>query len=247
MPTSYVGKTALVTGATSGIGMAIARMLAKHGANVVALGRNSVQLDALAAEFGGSWLSIRADVTVEADIETAVREAVQRFGSLHVAFNVAGGGSFSPILGGNSDDWHAVVDLCLRGAYHCIKHEAQQMATQETGGAIVNISSLNQEVPLPGSSAYASAKAGLGMLTKNTALELAAHGVRVNAVLPGLVDTPATAFLKAAPAVAEAYLNVIPMRRVGAPDEIARVALFLASDAASYVTGASLIVDGGWV
>ena len=120
------------------------------------------------------------------------------------------------------------------------------MIDQGRGGAIVNISSLNQIVPFPGASSYATAKAGVGMLTQNAALELAAHRIRVNAVLPGLTDTPSTTFIRETPPIREAYMQRIPAKRAAQPEEIAAPALFLASELATYITGASLLVDGGW-
>jgi NAD(P)-dependent dehydrogenase (short-subunit alcohol dehydrogenase family) len=240
------GKTAVVTGATSGIGNAIARLLVAEGANVVAAGRNVERLAELERELGSAVVGARTDVLIEDDIRAVVATAVERFGRLDLAFNVVGGaGRASAIVDTVTADWEAVIQLTLRSAFLGIEYQAKQMISQGGGGSIVNISSLNQLVPLYGSAAYATAKAGVGMLTKNAALELARHRIRVNAVLPGLTDTRPTQRSRK-PEIRSAYLERIPMGRSAAPAEIALPALFLASEAASYVTGANLIVDGGW-
>ena len=243
---SVVGKTAVVIGATSGIGGAIVRRLVAEGAKVAAAGRNGVKLEALARELGSAVSCIRADVLVEEEIQSAIISAVGAFGSLDIAFNVVGGASrASMIVDTTRQDWESVMDLTLRSAFFGIKYQAKQMSSQGTGGAIVNISSLNQLVPMYGSTSYAVAKAGVGMLTQNAALELARHRIRVNAILPGLTDTRPNQRSKI-PEIRAAYLERIPWGRSASPDEIARPAIFLASEAAGYITGASLVVDGGW-
>jgi NAD(P)-dependent dehydrogenase (short-subunit alcohol dehydrogenase family) len=242
----FRGKTAVVTGATSGIGNAITRRLVAEGAKVVAAGRNLQKLAALETEHEGSLVSRHADVLVEDNLRELVTTAVDRFGRLDIAFNVVGGaGPASPIVDLASQDWESVIDLTLRSVFLGIKYQARQMIAQGSGGSIVNISSLNQIVPLYGSSAYATAKAGVGMLTQNAALELARHRVRVNAVLPGLTDTRPNQRSKI-PEIRKSYLERIPLGRSAIPDEIARPALFLASEDATYITGVSLVVDGGW-
>lgn len=243
---SLAGKTALVTGATSGIGNAIVRSLISAGANVAAAARNPDRLEALQREIGGQVIGIRTDVLSEEDIEALVSRAVEHFGALDLAFNVVGGaGRAGPIVETARESWEGVMDLTLRSVFLGIKHQARRMIAQGAGGAIVNVSSLNQIVPLYGSAGYAAAKAGVGMLTQNAALELARHGIRVNAVLPGVTDTRPSQRSKV-PEIRRAYLERIPLGRVASPDEIARPALFLASEDARYITGVSLIVDGGW-
>lgn len=242
----FAGKTAVVTGATSGIGNAIVRLLIAEGANVIGAARTLHDLEALERELGSAFIGARADVLVEDNIEALVTTAISRFGRLDLAFNVVGGaGRPGPIIHTSATDLTAVMDLTMRSAFLGIKYQAKQMISQGSGGAIVNISSLNQVVPLYGSAGYAIAKAGVGMLTLNAALELARHRIRVNAILPGLTDTRPTQRSRR-PEIRPAYLERIPMGRSAAPTEIARPALFLASESASYVTGACLIVDGGW-
>jgi NAD(P)-dependent dehydrogenase (short-subunit alcohol dehydrogenase family) len=242
----FSGQTALVIGASSGIGKAIARRLVADGANVVAAARRIELLKAMQVDLGPTLHGVRCDVLEENDVAQAVEETVRHFGGLDIVFNVAGGARIGTIVDGSTSDWDAVIKLTLRSAYLGIKHAAGWMIANRRGGAIVNISSLNQQVPFYGASSYSTAKAGLGMLTQNAALELARHHIRVNALLPGLTSTPATGIIGAAPDIHQAYMDRIPMGRAAEPAEIAAAAVFLASADASYITGASLLCDGGW-
>ena len=240
------GATAVVTGATSGIGNAILRLLVAKGANVVAAARNVEKLEALRDELGSQVVGMRTDVLREDDIQALVASAVEHFGTLDLAFNVVGGaGRASALVDTESENWQGVMNITLRSVFLGIKHQARQMIAQGNGGAIVNISSLNQIVPLYGSAGYSAAKAGVGMLTQNAALELARHQIRVNAILPGVTDTRPTQRSKV-PEIRNAFLERIPLGRIATPDEIARPAVFLASEEARYVTGVNLLVDGGW-
>jgi len=215
----FAGKTAVVTGAASGIGLAIAKRLLAEGANVVGADRHPCP------DLGPSFIDLEADVTQEAAAETLVATAVDKFGAVHAAFNVAGGARSGYI-----------VDM---------KHQGRQMMRQGTG-SIVNIASLNAHVPMHAGSAYVAAKAGVEMLSRNGALEFAEFGIRVNAILPGLVQTPLTRRHFDNPDALAAFEARIPMGRPAQPEEIAAPALYLASDDASYVNGASLLVDGAW-
>ena len=246
MATRFAGKAAVVTGGASGIGLAITRRLLAEGARVVAADLAADRLHALEAELGEGFVGLRADVTTESDLEALVAAAVDRFGGLDCAFNVAGGARPGYIVDLAEGDWDFTVDLCLKGVFLGMKHQARQMMAQGRGGAIVNIASLNAHVPMHGGAAYATAKAGVEMLTTNGALEFAASGIRVNAVLPGLVQTPLTRRHFDNPAALTAFIDRIPLGRPAQPAEIAGPALFLASDDASYVSGASLLVDGAW-
>jgi NAD(P)-dependent dehydrogenase (short-subunit alcohol dehydrogenase family) len=228
----FSNKVAIVTGGASGIGYAIAERLIQEGAAVVAADLNTERLEAI-------------HVTVEEDCEKLVSAAVERFGGLNLAFNVAGASKVGVITELSESDWDFTVDLCMKGVFLGMKHQARQMAKQG-GGAIVNVASLNAQVPMYAGSAYASAKAGVEMLTKNGALEMARNGIRVNAILPGLIETPLTAGLLANEEINAAYMERIPMKRAAKPEEMTGPALFLASDDAGYVNGASLIVDGAW-
>jgi NAD(P)-dependent dehydrogenase (short-subunit alcohol dehydrogenase family) len=220
--------------------------LVEDGAQVVAAARRVNLLKALEEEIGPALRGVRCDVLEEAEIARTIEETAGHFGALDMTFNVAGGARIGTIVDGSTADWDAVIQLTLRSAYLGIKHSARWMIENGRPGAIVNISSLNQQVPFYGASSYATAKAGLGMLTQNAALELARHKIRVNALLPGLTVTPATGIISASLDINEAYMERIPMARAADAAEIAAAAVFLASTDASYITGASLIADGGW-
>ena len=239
----FSGKVAVVTGGASGIGLAIVRRLLDEGAAVAAGDLNQDGLDALA---GGRFLGARVDVTKEAELEALVARAVERFGAVDLAFNVAGGSRPGYIVDLAEDDWDFTVDLCLKSVFLGMKHQARQMMRQGKGGAIVNIASLNAHVPMHAGAAYVAAKAGVELLSRNGALEFAEHRIRVNAILPGLVQTPLTRRHFDNPEALAAFEARIPMGRPAQPEEIAAPALYLASDDASYISGASLLVDGAW-
>lgn len=241
----FAEKSALVTGAASGIGLAITRQLLKQGAHVAGSDINDELLKHVAKDLGPRFASLAGDVTKETDAEALVALAVEHGGRLDMAFNVAGGNRAAYIVDQSEADWSFVIDLCLKGVFLALKHQGRQMLRQGAG-AIVNIASLNAHVPMFAGSAYATAKAGVEMLTRNAALEWADRGVRVNAVLPGLVETPLTRPHFQDPDRLAAFTSRIPMGRPAQPAEIAAPALFLASPEASYVSGASLLVDGAW-
>jgi meso-butanediol dehydrogenase / (S,S)-butanediol dehydrogenase / diacetyl reductase len=235
----FAGKVAVVTGAASGIGLAISKRLLAEGARVVGQDLKG------APDLGPEFVGLEGDVTKEDGAERLVATAVDRFGGVHVAFNVAGGSRPGYIVDLTESDWDFTVDLCLKGVFLGMKHQARQMMRQGNG-AIVNIASLNAHVPMHAGSAYVAAKAGVEMLSKNGALEFSEFGIRVNAILPGLVQTPLTRRHFDNPDALAAFEARIPMGRPAQPEEIAAPALYLASDDASYVNGASLLVDGAW-
>jgi meso-butanediol dehydrogenase / (S,S)-butanediol dehydrogenase / diacetyl reductase len=242
----FRGKVAVVMGGASGIGLAIGRRLLAEGATVLAADVNRDGLAAVATEAGGKFHTMAADVTQEAHVEAVIAAATDRFGSVDTAFNVAGSSRPGYIVDLAEADWDFTVDLCLKGVFLGMKHQARQMMRQKTGGTIVNIASLNAHVPMHAGSAYVSAKAGVEGLTKNGALEFAEYSIRVNAILPGLVQTPLTRRHFDNPDALAAFVDRIPMGRPAQPEEIAAPALYLASADASYVSGASLLVDGAW-
>jgi NAD(P)-dependent dehydrogenase (short-subunit alcohol dehydrogenase family) len=239
-------KVALVTGAASGIGRAIAQLLIERGASVVGADIAEENLRATAGDLGPDFAAVPTDVTAEDQVAAAVATARDRFGALHLGFNVAGGTQIGAIVDLDEKAWDFTIDLVQKGVFLCTKHEARSIIETGGGGAIVNVSSLNAHVPMELGSGYATGKAAVEMFTKNAALELAGQGIRVNSVAPGLVDTPLTAPMMGIPGLGDDMLDRIPLKRAAKPSEIAEVCLFLASDAASYVTGASLVVDGGW-
>jgi NAD(P)-dependent dehydrogenase (short-subunit alcohol dehydrogenase family) len=242
----YAGKVAVVTGAASGIGRATASRLVAEGAHVVGGDVNVDGLDELAGELGEAFVGQRGDVVVEADVAALVATAVERFGGVHAAFNVAGASRPGLIVDLAEEDWDFTVDLCLKGVFLGVKHAARQMIAQGRGGAIVNVASLNSRVPMFFGVAYSAAKAGVVSVGQTAALELAEHGIRVCTVSPGLTDTPLVAPLTGIAEANAAYLSRIPLGRPATPDDIASAALYLASDDASYISGINLFVDGAW-
>ncbi|MBN9791522.1 short-chain dehydrogenase [Pseudonocardia sp. TMWB2A] len=242
--TDFTGRVALVTGAASGIGAAITARLHAAGASVLLA---DIDAGRLAAGPSGERLRTAVtDVTRAADVEAACAAAVEAFGGLDLVFNVAGAARLGTVLDGEEGDWRSTVDLVLGGTYLGIRYGGRAIRDTGRGGAIVNVASLNAHVPLYGGSSYAAGKAGVEMLTKNAALELARHGIRVNAVLPGLVRTPLTAGWFDGGPVEQDFAARILAGRPADPDELAGPAVFLAGPDASYVNGTSLVVDGGW-
>lgn len=243
-PTSrYKGRAAIVTGGGSGIGAAITRALLAEGAGVVVGDLNIERVGELTEKYGDAVLGVTTNVTDPEQVERLTGTAVERFGRLDAAFNVAGFGGHAEIVDITREDWQRVVDVCLTGLLFSVQSEARRMTR---GGAIVNVASINGETPMRGGVAYCASKAGAVMLTKVAALELGDRGIRVNAVSPGLTDTPLTAAVLAHPAARQAYLDRIPLGEVGTPEQMASAALFLGSDEASYVSGVDLAVDGAW-
>ena len=240
------GHVALVTGAGSGIGRAIAMRFAGEGADIAALDMNETTAAETAASvraLGRRGAALRADVSRMADVEAAVARAESSLGAISILVNNAGLTRDKTIGNLAEADWDLVVDVHLKGTFLCTKVVASRMREAGRGGAIVNLSSISAKIGNFGQANYASAKAGIVALTKVTAREYARYGIRANAIQPGTIDTPMTRVLgeeRLARSVAET-----PLGRLGRPEEVAAVALFLASDLASYVTGAVIEVTGG--
>lgn len=242
----FHSNVAFVTGAASGIGAEISRQLVSEGATVIGGDISAEGLATMAAEIGESYVPAVVNVTIESEVEAAVALALDRFGRLDVAVNNAGVSRGAPIVDLEEAMWDITVDTILKGAFLCTKHEARAMRENTEGGVIVNIASLNAHVPMHTGAGYSSAKAGLEMFTKSSALELARYGIRVNAILPGLIDTPLTHRRITNVPLMEEWMTRIPLACPGQPADVAEPTLFLASDAARYITGTSLVVDGGW-
>ncbi|MGY6518616.1 MAG: glucose 1-dehydrogenase [Lysobacteraceae bacterium] len=243
------GRTALVSGASRGIGESIARLLAAHGAHVVCTSRKLDGCEAVAASIrddGGSAQALAMHVGDPAAIEAAfaaLDDAGRRVDIL--VNNAAANPYFGPMVEMDLPTWEKTVEVNLRGYFWTTVQAARRMKGH--GGAIVNIASVNARRAAPMQGVYSMTKAGIVNMTEGFAKELAADGIRVNAVLPGLTETKFASALTANPKLLEMLLRMIPAGRVAQPDEIAPMVLFLASDAASYVTGASLPVDGGYL
>lgn len=251
------GKTALVTGAAMGIGQAVAERLAEAGAAVVLADINPEKGKEAAAairKLGRRAEFVQADTGKPADIEKAVDFVVRTFGGIDILVNNAGIFPFSPALDVSEALWDKVLGINLKGAFLFAQKAAKKMAASGKGGRIVNIASVDGIHPTGNLAHYDASKGGLVMLTKSLALEWGRSGIHVNAVAPGSIATPGVSAMSAAGVSAEQMAEIVkafnarvPLGRAGDPDEIAKVVLFLASDAASYMTGETVVVDGGYL
>jgi len=245
------GKVALITGGGSGIGRATAQIFAREGARVVvadvvvAGGEETVRLIKAA---GGEATFVKTDVSRATEVEAMVQKAVETYGRLDCAFNNAGiEGVIQPTVEYGETHWDRVLAINLKGVWLSLKYEIQQMLKQG-GGAIVNTASIAGLVGLPGFSAYVAAKHGVNGLTKTAALEYAKSGIRVNAVCPGAIRTPMfERGMRDNPGLEEQIVAAEPIARMAAPEEVGEAVVWLCSDAASFVTGLPMAVDGGWV
>lgn len=246
MEKQLTGKTALVTGAASGIGKAVAQLYAQHGARVVVsdvaaeAGQQLVQ-EITAA--GGSALFHRADVGDPAQCEALIQRTLEAFGQLDIACNNAGiGGERNLVADYSLEGWKKVVDINLNSVFYCLKY---QLAALKAGGSIVNMASILGQVGASKSAAYVAAKHGVVGLTQAAALEYASRGIRINAVGPGYIETPLLNGLR--PELKQQLVDLHPMGRLGKAEEVAELVLWLSSDKAAFVTGAYYPVDGGYL
>jgi NAD(P)-dependent dehydrogenase (short-subunit alcohol dehydrogenase family) len=244
-------KVAIVTGASSGIGRATAKLFAREGASVVVSARREPELDALVAEIeqaGGDAVAVPGDVRDEALAKALVETAVGRFGGLDVAFNNAGlVGEMAPVFELSLAAWRDVIETNLTSAFLGARHQVPAMIERGGGSLIFTSTFVGYTAGMPGMAAYAASKAGLIGLTQVLAAEFGAKGIRANAILPGGTDTPAsiTNAPGAGPEVLAFVESLHALKRMARPEEIARSVLHLASDASSFMTGAAVLVDGG--
>ena len=248
MPQDFTGKVAIVTGAASGIGTAIARQLAQGGAKVVVADLALARAETVAQEItaaGGTAAAFEINVADAIEVSAMVDFAVKRFGGLHLAVNNAGiGGPAAPVADYPLEGWHQVLNVNLNGAFYGLKYEIPAIIASG-GGAIVNMASILGSVGFANSSAYVTAKHGLVGLTKTAALEYAKHGVRINSIGPGFIDTPLLS-KNLDPATLAGIAGLHPVGRLGTPDEVAALTCFLLSAEASFITGSYHLVDGGY-
>ncbi len=247
MTFDLAGKVAIVTGGGRGLGRAIARGLAQHGARLVLSGRTAATLEATAAELGPETLAHAGDVAVEADVIGLRDAALARFGRIDILVNNAGVNPiYKTIERTTLDEWQHIIGINLTGTFLCAKHIGGVMV-EAGGGSVINISSVAGHVGLRRSVPYCATKGGVELLTKALALDWASKRVRVNCIAPGYFETDLTAGMIANEAMSTRLLAQTPMGRFGRDPDLVGAAIFLASDASAYITGQSLAVDGGYL
>jgi glucose 1-dehydrogenase len=243
------GKVAIVTGGNSGIGMAIVLAMAEQGARVVidyvANPKATEELEAKLAALGEQSVGVEADVSKVADLQRLIDTAVKRFGQLDVMVNNAGIETRTSVLETTEQQYEKVMEINLKSAFFGTQLAAKQMIAQGTGGRIINMSSVHEDWPMPGNAPYCLSKGGMRMLTRTAGVELGPENVQVIGVGPGAVETPINISTMNDPAKMKALDTAIPLGRMAKPDEIGDVVAFLASSGASYLTGATIFVDGG--
>ena len=255
-PVTLAGQTALVTGANSGIGKAVAIGLARAGADVIV---NYVASPADAEDvahqiegLGRRVLTIKADVSKEDEVIAMFAQSIEHFGTLHIVVSNAGLQRDSAFVDMSLEQWNTVIGVNLTGQFLCTREAAREFkrrgvdeSVSVAAGKIICMSSVHQVIPWAGHANYAASKGGIDMLMRSIAQELAPHRIRVNSIAPGAIRTPINTSAWNTPAAYADLMTLVPYKRIGEPDDIARAAAWLASDASDYVTGATLFVDGG--
>jgi len=246
------GKVAIVTGARRGMGKSHAILLAKHGAKVVVSDVSFEDCQKVVEEIekeGGEAMAVKCDVSKKKEVDEMVRKTIDRWGKIDILVNNAGICQFKPFLELTEEEWDKTLDINLKG-YFLVAQAVVKEMTKRKSGAIINIASVamgQTGVGFPALVHYCASKGGIVAMTEAMALELAPYNIRVNAISPGAVETPMIDPLKTDPKMMEGTLARIPMRRVGKPEEVSNLVLFLASDASSYMTGSDVVIDGGWL
>lgn len=243
------GKTAAVTGAGTGIGQAIALAFAKEGASVIVdyVGGASVSEDTINKinAMGGKVLGVEADISLPDDVNKLIQKTVSAFGKLDIFINNAGIEKKFAFIDYPLEEWQKIMAVNLTGPFLCSKAAAKQMIAQGGGGRIINISSIHEDLPMPTNAPYCASKGGLRMLMRTIAVELAPHQITVNNIGPGAIYTPIDKDVETNPKLNDQILAEIPLGRWGKPEEVAQLAVFLASDDAAYITGSTHFIDGG--
>jgi len=245
-------KVAIITGARRGMGRTHALVLAKAGAKAVVSDISLEDCQKVVEEIkagGGEAIAVKCDVTKKAEIDEMVRKTVEAFGKVDILVNNAGICQFKPFLELTEEEWDRTIDINLKGYFLCAQAVAREMAKQKSG-VIVNIASVAMGqlgVGFPNIVHYCASKGGIAAMTEALALELAPYNIRVNAIAPGVIETPMIDPIKQDLKAMEGTLDRIPLRRVGKPEEVSSLVLFLASDESSYMTGSVVVIDGGWL
>jgi len=246
------GKIAIITGARRGMGRSHALTLARAGAKVVVADISLEDCQKVVDEIKkakGEALAVKCDVTKKEEVEEMVKKAVEKFGKVDILVNNAGICQFKPFLELTEEEWDRTLDINLKGYFLCAQAAAKEMAKQKSG-VIINIASVamgQQGIGFPNIVHYCASKGGIVGMTEALAVELAPYNIRVNAISPGMIETPMIDPVKQDPKIMEAMLARVPMRRVGKPEEVSNLVLFLASDVSSYMTGSTVVIDGGWL
>jgi len=244
-------KVAIVTGSATGIGKAIVSCFAQEGAAVVidyvgSSDEASKVCEGIASD-GGKAIAVEADIAQQDQVKNLVAQTVQTFGRLDIIVNNAGIEKKMPFVDVPLDVWEKVIAVNLTGPFLCSQEAARQMIKQGGRGRIINISSVHEDLPMPTNAPYCAAKGGLRMLARTLCVELAPHKITVNNIAPGAIFTPIDADIEANQQLQEQLMSEIPLHRWGKPEEVAGLALYLASDAAAYVTGSTYFIDGGMI
>lgn len=248
----FKNKVVIITGSRRGMGRSHAILFAKAGAKVVVSDISEEDCQKVVDEIkqnGGEAIAIKCDVTKKSEVEDMIKETVEKWGKIDVLVNNAGVISYKPFLELPEEEWDKILSVNLKGNFLCAQAAAKEMMKQKSG-AIVNIASImmgQMGMGMPTIAHYTASKGGIAALTKTMALELAPYNIRVNAIAPGAIETPMADPSKVDPKILEATLARIPLHRYGKPEEVSNLALFLASDASSYITGSIVVIDGGWL
>jgi len=245
-------KVVIITGARRGMGKTHALKFAEAGSKVVVSDISEEDCQKVVEEIekaGGEALAIKCDVSKKDEVDEMVKKTVEKFGKVDILVNNAGIADFKPFLELTEEDWDKTIDINLKGNFLCAQAAAKEMAKQKSG-SIVNIASIamgQTGVGFPNLAHYSSSKAGIVGMTETLAQELAPYNIRINVISPGVIETPMVDPITQDEKVMEGTLARIPLKRMGRPEEVSSLVLFLASDASSYMTGSDVVIDGGWL
>ena len=246
------GKVAIITGARRGMGRTHALKLSQAGAKVVVSDISEEDCKIVVDEIknqGGEAIGIKCDVSKKEDVDEMVRKTLENFGKIDILVNNAGICQFKPFLELTEEEWNKTLNINLKGYFLCAQAAAKEMAKRKSG-VIVNVASIAMGqvgVGFQNLAHYSASKGGIVAMTETLALELGPLGIRVNAVAPGMIDTPMIESMKQDPKTMEETLARVPLHRAGKPEEVSNLVLFLASDESSYMTGSTVVIDGGWL